>query len=98
MSTDCDILLIISDMEWMTGTDSNEVDIGFIPEMRLTSTQPSFPSEPESEMPVVDVPFDENSIAWDEHIPLDEAKVVLERTFYPFKKVSVVRVYVCGLL
>ena len=83
-------LRMVSDMEWITGIDANEVDIGFVPEMRLVSTQPSFPSDPDSEMPVVDVPFDENSIAWDEHITLDEAKVILERKFYPFKKVGTV--------
>ena len=77
-----------TDMEWTTGPDSNEVDIGFMPLMRVVSTEPSFPWDPDTERPVVDVTFNESSITWDEQIPLQEAKVILERTFYPFKKVS----------
>ena len=77
-----------TDMEWTTGPDSNEVDIGFMPLMRVVSTEPSFPWDPDTERPVVDVPFNESSITWDEEIPLQKAKVILERTLYPFKKVS----------
>ena len=78
----------LTDMEWTTGPDSNEVDIGFMPLMRVVSTEPSFPWDPDTERPVVDVPFNESSITWDQAIPLQEAQVILERTFYPFKKVS----------
>ena len=74
-------------MEWMTGVDSNEVDIGFVPLLRVVSTQPSFAWEPETERPVVDIPFNDSDMSWDEEIPVQEAEVILERTFYPFKKV-----------
>ena len=75
-------------MEWSTGPDSNEVDIGFMPLLRVVSTQPSFAWEPDKEKPVVDAPFNDSKYTWDEEIPLEEAKAILERAFYPFKKVS----------
>ena len=75
-------------MEWTTGPNSNEVDIGFMPLLRVVSTQPSVPWEPDTERPVIDIPFNESAITWDQQISLQEAKVILERTFYPFKKVS----------
>lgn len=79
---------MISDMEWMTGPDSNEVDIGFVPLLRVVSTQPSFAWEPDTEKPVVDILFNDSGMTWDQQISHEEAKVILERTFYPFKKVS----------
>ena len=88
--------------------DSNEVDIGFVPKLRVVSTQPSFAWEPDTERPVVDIPFNATGIIWDDEISHEEAKVILERTFYPFKKVEFsesTRVwftwtfnYFCGLL
>ena len=80
-------MYVTSDMEWMTGVESNEVDIGFVPLMRVASTQPSFLDEG-TEKPVEDVPFEDSHIHWDQQISVDEAKVNLERTLYPFKKVS----------
>lgn len=68
--------------------DSNEVDIGFVPQLRVVSTQPSFAWVPDAERPVVDIPFNDSTINWDEEISHEEAKVILERTFYPFKKVK----------
>ena len=75
-------------MEWMTGAESNEVDIGFIPLMKVMSTQPSFTSQDDTEKPVEDIQFDDSDILWDQQISMDEARVILERTFYPFKKVG----------
>ena len=77
-----------SDMEWMTGAESNEVDIGFIPLMKVMSTQPSFTSQDDTEKPVEDIQFDDSDILWDQQISMDEARVILETTFYPFKKVG----------
>ena len=83
-------------MEWMTGAESNEVDIGFVPLMKVVSTQPSFPSQEGTEKPVEDIQFDDSHIHWDHQISIDEARLILERTFYPFKKVSGQAKCTCG--
>lgn len=80
-------VVLIADMEWVTGVHSNEVDIGFMPELKVVSTEPSFAWAEDTERPIGNVSFNNSNITWDQQIPLDEAKVILERTFYPFKKV-----------
>ena len=56
--------------------------------MELRSFQPSGYLENGTELNMTEVPFDPTSIQWYEEIPLSEAKLILERTMYPFKKVG----------
>ena len=56
--------------------------------MELRSFQPSGYLENGTELNMTEVPFDPTSIQWYEEIPLSEAKLILERAMYPFKKVG----------
>lgn len=75
------------DMEWVTGPGSNEVDIGYVPEMRLYSSQPSQPWEVESAVNTTDEGVDPDSLAWDQEVSLEQARLTLEKVLYPFKTV-----------
>ena len=61
---------------------------GYVPKMQLHSFQPSGYLENGTELNTTEVPFDPTSIQWYEEISLSEARLILERTMYPFKKVS----------
>ena len=61
---------------------------GYVPKMQLRSFQPSGYLENGTELNTTEVPFDPTSIQWYEEISLSEARLILERTMYPFKKVS----------
>jgi len=54
--------------------------------MRLYSCQPSGYLENGTDLNTTEVTFDPDSIQWYQEIPLSEAKLILERTMYPFKK------------
>jgi len=56
--------------------------------MRLYSCQPSGYLENGTNLNTTEVTFDPDSIQWYQEIPLSEAKLILERTMYPFKKVG----------
>lgn len=86
-------------MEWLYGSsdDSNmEVDIGFLPEMRLTSPEPSMQVAIYGEGgEVLFEPENHHSkkyreaITWDFAVTTEEAMKAIELQFYPFKKVFV---------
>ena len=61
---------------------------GYVPKMQLRSFQPSGYLENGTELNTTEVSFDPTSIQWYEEISLSEARLILERTMYPFKKVS----------
>lgn len=70
-------------MEWITGARSNEVDIGYVPLMRVFSASPSKCDNQSS-----NETYNVSSIAWNQEISMHEALQEIERTMYPFKKVS----------
>lgn len=74
-------------MEWITGAGSNEVDIGYMPLMRVFSTSPSVPWGNDSHSSKES--FDDSSIVWDHEISLGEAVQEIEQTMYRFKKASI---------
>ena len=74
-----------TDMEWMIGEGSNEVDIGYVPLMKLFSYS-SMLWEPTLESPSGDV-HDYFDKTWDEEIAFSTATQEIERLFYPFKQV-----------
>lgn len=78
------------DMEWMEGVDSMVVDIGFMPEMSISSTGPSeIPKVwPFRDHRVPAGPSGVDTIQWTQEIPLDTAISNLEKKFYPFKQVK----------
>lgn len=73
-------------MEWITGVGSNEVDIGYVPLMRVFSSSPSIPWEAQLQFDSNDT-FNDSSIVWDQEISKEEAMQGIEETMYPFKKV-----------
>ena len=78
-------------MEWISGPDDNEVDIGFMPKMRLLASA-SLPFEEETEVPpeFLEDTYQppEVNFAWDSEISEAEALRKLEIKMYPFKKVG----------
>ena len=82
----------VSDMEWLEGVDNMVVDIGFMPEMSISSTGPSELPEawPYRDHRVPAGPSGVDNIQWTEEITLDTALSNLEKKFYPFKQVSMV--------
>ena len=75
-------------MEWITGVGSNEVDIGFVPQMQVSSSSSSVPWPWPDNMPSPPQEyFDDSNIVWDEEIPMSEATREIEKTMYPFKQV-----------
>ena len=86
-------------MEWMTGTDANEVDIGFTSLLRVSSMQPSSVWLPGGEVPLTSERIDLESFTWKQEIPLSVAQGILERTMYHFKQVrrlKVIHGYQCN--
>ena len=80
-----------ADMEWLIGSGgANEVDIGFCPLLKLSSMGPSEPWEPGTSGTVADREVDLSSLVWEEEISFTAANSLLEKSFYPFKEVSVV--------
>ena len=76
-------------MEWLIGSGgANEVDIGFCPLLRLSSTGPSEPWEAEENGTVTMREVDLNTLEWEEEISPTRAQSLLEKSFYPFKEVS----------
>lgn len=81
------VLSLATDMEWITGHGSNEVDIGYVPLMRVSSL-PSLPWEPDfSSSSHHQEKFNYSSIVWDQEIPMSRARQEIEGLMYPFKKV-----------
>lgn len=88
------------DMEWLYGASESsnmEVDIGYLPQMELTSTGPSTPSIIVDEAGnVIDsqdgsqepIQFIFEDITWTSEISQQEASHRMEVTYYPFKKVD----------
>eukprot|EP00118_Oscarella_pearsei_P024811 m.306845 g.306845 ORF g.306845 m.306845 type:complete len:404 (+) comp41642_c0_seq1:131-1342(+) len=92
------------DMEWMTGPatsldpndpdgsfqGNNQVDIGYMAEMRLESTRSSYfpmlPDENEEDY-FKRASKEDEEIKWNKEISRQEALEKLERYFFPFKKV-----------
>lgn len=72
------------DMEWLNGPseDSMEVDIGYVPEMSLTSTLIS--ADPPHSL---GTNKNVSTIKWKEEISAQEAIDALELYFFPFKEV-----------
>jgi len=87
-------------MEWISGPDDNEVDIGFMPKMRLLGSA-SLPFEEELEVPQnflkENHQLPEIEIPWDSEISETEALRKLEVKMYPFKKVRVLSIVVVKL-
>jgi hypothetical protein len=77
-------------MEWITGGGSNEVDIGYVPLMRVFSQTPSILWQSEDN----DTALEDSGIVWDHEISTSEAKGMVEQTMYPFKKVCVCQILV----
>jgi len=84
------------DMEWMTsppktdGSHGQEVDIGFCPLMRITSTEPSTTlSELSNSEEAGNEPIhpEEKVIVWDEILDDQAVFDIMEQDFYPFKKI-----------
>lgn len=83
------------DMEWITshtkkdGSHGQEVDIGFVPEMRITSSQPS--SVPSKFVDGIETlsGFEESTryITWKDGVLHEDAYQILEKKFYPFKNI-----------
>ena len=69
------------------------VDIGFMPEMSLSSTGPSeIPkTKPYRDHTVPAKPSGVDNIQWIQEIPLETAFSNLEVKFYPFKQVSMLQ-------
>nr|XP_061798833.1 selenoprotein N-like [Nerophis lumbriciformis] len=88
------------DMEWLYGASESsnmEVDIGYLPQLELRSTEPSTPSVIMDENGnIIDsrsgsadpIRFVFEEIDWRSEIDRKEADRLLEVTLYPFKKVS----------
>lgn len=82
-------------MEWLNGNSDNgnmEVDIGFMPQMELSSTAESLPAvtgeEDLREKYIAPNASNQREIVWNEEISMEEAERLLEQEMYPFKKVS----------
>ncbi|KAG8194591.1 hypothetical protein JTE90_013327 [Oedothorax gibbosus] len=73
------------DMEWFSGRteDDMEVDIGYIPEMSLISSEISVPGDNERGANET-----LSSLQWTYEISMEDAIETLERQFFPFKKVK----------
>lgn len=77
------------DMEWLTGKkvesregEANmEVDIGYLPKMKLQSTGPSYKPGEET------IAKDDKHVSWDKQISQEEARNILGEKMYPFKEV-----------
>ena len=59
-----------------------------MPRMTLLAVRPSSIMENGTETNLAAVEYDLDQIQWDREIPLTEAVDILERTMYPFKKVT----------
>lgn len=73
-------------MEWITGGGSNEVDIGYVPLLRVFSSSPSVPWRSDHEFQLET--FNDSSIVWDQEISTSDVMQEIEQTMYPFRKVS----------
>ena len=56
--------------------------------MELHSTQPSSVMENGTQLDTSEVEWNPDEVEWAEQIPLEEAKELLEKAMYPFKKVG----------
>ncbi len=61
-----------------------------MPKMRLYAVHPSEVLANGSAIDMTEHEFNESSIDWREEITQSEAKQILERTLYPFKKVRII--------
>lgn len=81
----------VSDMEWIVGPGSNEVDIGYMPLLRVVSSSSiAWKSELELPSSLIDDHYQHHTnvdISWNEEITEKDALHRLEKTMYPFKKV-----------
>ena len=57
--------------------------------MELHSTQPSSVMENGTELNTTEVEWNPHQMEWNEDILLEEAKALLEKALYPFKKVYI---------
>lgn len=76
------------------------MDIGFVPQMELSSTAESLPAvtgeeDRRGEYITPDASNQHREIVWSEEISMEEAERLLEQEMYPFKKV---RLGSCPLL
>ena len=81
-----------TDMEWITGVGSNEVDIGYVPLMQIFSLSSSVPwdSDSDKSFNFNEVKFNESAMAWDQEMTRGDVVKEIERTMYPFKKVRII--------
>ena len=56
--------------------------------MELHSTQPSSVMENGTELNTTEVEWNQDMVEWEDEISLEEAKELLDKTMYPFKKVT----------
>ena len=77
------------DMEWITGEGSNEVDIGYVPLMEAFLSS-SLPWEPDilSSYKVHQERFNYSSVIWKQELSMSFVTREIEKTMYPFKKVT----------
>lgn len=82
-------------MEWLNGPSENnmEVDIGYIPEMSLTST---LISAVPNHIPGANQSV--STIEWTEEISLEAALDALELKFFPFKQVLILKIILLLLM
>ena len=85
-------------MEWLNGSEASEkmeVDIGYVSRMEITSSSPSLKSNLFAAGQLHIKPISNeiyqsflDQIKWKEEIDLHESFVQLEKSFYPFKKIT----------
>ena len=87
------LFLPSADMEWLNGRleESMEVDIGYMPEMKLLSTRSSVPMNHggidirnEFIEPVI---IRQDQLKWDEMISEEKSETQLSKELFPFQKV-----------
>ena len=62
--------------------------LGYVPRLELRSPRPSSVMENGTELNTTEVDSDPDHMEWNEEISLEEAKSLLEKAMYPFKKVN----------
>lgn len=62
--------------------------LGFMPNMRLYSILPSRVLENGTKFNETETEFNIEDITWEYETPMAEARSILEKTMFPFKKVS----------
>ena len=60
---------------------------GYLPSMELHSTQPSSVMENGTQLDTREAEWNPDQVEWEQEIPLEEARELLKKAMYPFKKV-----------